>query len=344
MKIDRKLDDSYRVLIPVEIRNKLDIEKYEPLTLDFNEETKEITITFNKYKKEKVIVKAPISPIEGLPNPVTIEPLESIFTKLQIRKRNLVTIPNPVFKELNLSKKKYNVMYAAGLKDSILTLSLAKDGTYNYRKENILSFSEINTYFNLDIHEGIFCNFKYKSDGTLIFTFNSSDIIKKKPKYKEISPEERLSELNSKAESEGLCKEEYDEMYKICKQLESPIKVEKVIKGVNLIGPDLEEVKVKPQPLKDNPYNPKYDLLEELEPGVQHELEEYRRQLPRFKKTDTIELKNIGDSIIVKSCPRCGNTIIGDNTLKINGQLHCEECSKDFKNQLIEELKRKHNI
>lgn len=309
MKIDRKLDDSYRVLIPVEIRNKLDIEKYEPLTLDFNEETKEITITFNKYKKEKVIVKASISPIERLPNPVTIEPLESTFTKLQIRKRNLVTIPNPVFKELNLSKKKYNVMYAAGLKDSTLTLSLAKDGIYNYRKENILSFSEINTYFNLDIHEGIFCNFKYKSDGTLIFTFNSIDIKIKEPKYKEISLEERLYELDSKFKDDGLCKEEFKERDKIREQLES------------------ESEK---------------DLLEELGPDIQHELKEYRKQLPKFKKTDTIELKNIGDSIIVKSCPRCGNTIIGDNTLKINGQLHCEECSKDFKNQLIEELKRKH--
>ena len=309
MKIDRKLDDSYRVLIPVEIRNKLDIEKYEPLTLDFNEETKEITITFNKYKKEKVIVKAPISPIEKLPNPVTIELLESTSAKLQIRKRNLVTIPNPVFKELNLSKKKYNVMYAAGLKDSTLTLSLVKDGTYNYRKENILSFSEINTYFNLDIHEGIFCNFKYKSDGTLIFTFNSIDIKIKEPKYKEISLEERLYELDSKFKDDGLCKEEFKERDKIREQLES------------------ESEK---------------DLLEELGPDIQHELKEYRKQLPKFKKTDTIELKNIGDSIIVKSCPRCGNTIIGDNTLKINGQLHCEECSKDFKNQLIEELKRKH--
>jgi bifunctional DNA-binding transcriptional regulator/antitoxin component of YhaV-PrlF toxin-antitoxin module len=327
MKIDRKLDDSYRVLIPIEIRNKLDIKKYEPVILDFNEETKEITIVFNKYKKDKTIVKAPISPIEKLPNPLIIEPLESVSTKLHIRKRNLVTIPNSIFKELKLSKQRYNVMCITELNQTTLTFNLNKDGIYNYRKENILSFSEINTYFNLDIHEGIFCNFKYKSDGTLIFTFNSIDIRKKESKYRveEISPEERLTELNHKAESDGLCQEEYNELNKIAKQLEPSIKVEKVIEDINLIEPESEK-----------------DLLEELGPDIQHELKEYRKQLPKFKKTDTIELKNIGDSIIVKPCPRCGNTIIGDKTLKINGQIHCEECSKDFKNQLIEELKRKH--
>lgn len=304
MKMDRKLDDSFRVLIPVEIRKQLDINKYEPLVLEFNEETKEITINFKKYNKKKSVVKAPISPIEKLPNPITIEPLESTNTRLAIRKRNLVTIPNPVFKELKLSTKKYNVMCVKRLSNTTLTLSLNKDGVYKYRKENILSFSEINTYFNLNIREGISCNFKYKSDGTLVFTFNSSDIISKEP----------------------------------------PIKQEKIIEDVDVIEdrlPDLKEVKVEPKPLKDNPYNPKYDLLEELGPDVKHELEEYRKQLPKFKPTDTIELKTLKDSIIVKPCPRCGETIVGDKTLKINGRLHCEACSNDFKNQLINDIKRK---
>lgn len=94
-------------------------------------------------------------------------------------------------------------------------------------------------------------------------------------------------------------------------------------------------------PLQDNPYNPKYDLLEELEPDVQHELEEYRKQLPKFKETDTVELKSLKDSILVKPCPRCGATIIGNKTLKINGRVHCEECSNDFKKQLIDDIKRK---
>lgn len=344
MKMDKKLDDSFRVLIPVEIRKQLDINKYEPLVLEFNEETKEITINFKKYNKKKSVVKAPISPIEKLPNPVTIEPLESTNTRLTIRKRNLVTIPNPVFKELKLSTKKYNVMCVKGLSDTTLTLSLNKDGVYKYRKENILSFSEINMYFNLNIREGISCNFKYKSDGTLVFTFNSSDMISKEPKHKEISLEERLSELNSKFMNEGLCKEEYNELNKITKQLEPSIKQEKIIEDVNVIEdrlPDLKEVKVEPKPLKDNPYNSKYDLLEELGPDVQHELKEYRKQLPKFKSTDTIELKSLKDSIIVKPCPRCGETIVGDKTLKINGRLHCEECSNDFKNQLINDIKRK---
>lgn len=119
--------------------------------------------------------------------------------------------------------------------------------------------------------------------------------------------------LAHKSMTEGLCKEEFDELNKLAKQLEdSPIKKEKVIKNVDLIGPD-----------------------------VQKEVKEYRKQLPKYKVTDKIELKHIGDSIMVKPCPRCGSTVIGDNTLKINGRVHCEECSLDFKNQLIDEIKRK---
>ena len=313
MKLDRKLDDSYRVLIPMEIRSKLDIKKYEPLTLDFNEETKEITIIFKKYGKENLVVKAPISPIEKLPNPITIEPLESISTKLEIRKRNLVTIPKEVFRELDLYEKRYDVFCTAELNKTILTFSLTKNGPYKYRKENVISFSEIGKYFGLNISEGISCNFKYKSDGTLIFTFNPNDIMVKKSKHKKISLEERLDILNSKFMNEGLCKEEFDEMNKIAKQLEPPIKQEQVINNVNVIGSD-----------------------------VQHEIKEYRKQLPKFETTDTIELKDMRDSITTELCPRCGSVIVGDKTLKINGQLHCEQCSKDFKNQLIEELKRKH--
>ena len=130
-------------------------------------------------------------------------------------------------------------------------------------------------------------------------------------------------ELNSKFANEGLCKEEYNEMNKIAKQLEPPIKQEKVIEDVNLVE------------------NTDKDLLEELEPDVQHELEEYRKQLPKFKETDTVELKSLKDSILVKPCPRCGATIIGNKTLKINGRVHCEECSNDFKKQLIDDIKRK---
>lgn len=112
-------------------------------------------------------------------------------------------------------------------------------------------------------------------------------------------------------------------MNKIAKQLEPPIKQEKVIEDVNLVE------------------NTGKDLLEELEPDVQHELEEYRKQLPKFKETDTVELKSLKDSILVKPCPRCGATIIGNKTLKINGRVHCEECSNDFKKQLIDDIKRK---
>ena len=302
MIINRKLDDSYRVLIPVEIRTKLDIKKYEPVTLDFNEETKEITISFNKYSNNKVITPS----VNKLPNPITIEPLESISIKLQVRKRNLVTIPNGIFKELNLHEKRYNVFCVTDLTGSTLTFNLAKNGTYKYRKENVLSFSEISNYFNLNIHEGIFCDFKYKSDGTLIFKFNPNDLIKKQKEepQKIISSEERQVELNSKFMNDGLCEEEYNELNKLVDES-------------------------------------KYDLLEELGPDVQHELEEYRKQLPKFKATDTIELKTLKDSIIVKPCPRCGETIVGDKTLKINGRLHCEECSNDFKNQLINDIKIK---
>ena len=307
MKLDGKLNSCFRLLIPLEVRDKLDIDEHEPYILEFNEETKEITVNFKKYIKELPI---------KLPNPITIEPLESIPINLHIRKRNLVTVPNRVFKELNLSGKKYNVMFVSGLDVSSITLSLVEYGAYKYRQESVLSFSDINNYFNINIHEGLTCSFKYKSDGTLIFTFKSTEIKDKKLEeeiHRLISPEERLNELNHKFESEGLCKEEFDELNKICKQLEPPIKTE---------------------PLKADS-----DLLEELEPEVQHEIEEYRKQLPKFKRTDKIGLKHLGDKLLLKPCPRCGDTIIGDKTLKINGKIHCEKCSGDFKNQLIEEIK-----
>ena len=87
MKVDKKLDDCYRVLIPIEIRNKLDINKYEPLVLEFNEETKEITINFNKYKDMKV---------ESTKQEETIDSKELddkgfIDGTLQIRKRSILT-------------------------------------------------------------------------------------------------------------------------------------------------------------------------------------------------------------------------------------------------------------
>lgn len=330
MRIERKLDDSYRVLIPIEIRNKLDIEKYEPLTLDFNEETKEITVNFNKYNRKKSVVRIPEKKLQ----------MESLSTKLEIRKRNIVTIPKEIFNKLDLYEKRYNIFCSIELNKITITLDLNKNGKCKYRKENVLSFSEINKSFNLNIHEGIFCNFKYKQDGSLIFIFNPKDLIKEDSKYKEISLEERLGELNSKFLNDGLSKEEYNEMNKIAKQLEPPIKQEKVIEGINMIGPDLEEVKVEtPKYIKD----PKLDkdLLEELSPDVQKEIEEYRKQLPEFKLTDTIGLKHLGDTLLSKPCPRCGETVIGNKTLKINGQLHCEKCSEDFKNQLVEKIKNK---
>lgn len=189
MEINRKLDDSYRVLIPIEIRNQLDINKYEPLTMEFDENTKKITINFDKYKKKSV---TSVSKVKKILNPAAIEPLESVTTKLIIRKRNLVTIPNPVFQKLRLATRKYNVYCTTNLDTITLCLYLSDKGTYKYRKECVLCFSEINTYFNLKIKEGVSCNFRYKSDGTLEFTFNSTDIIEKELEHKEISLEERL--------------------------------------------------------------------------------------------------------------------------------------------------------
>ena len=335
MKLDRKLDDSYRVLIPIEIRRKLDINKYEPFELNFNEETKEITVNFKKYNNIKVD--------EKLPNPVTIEPLESNSIRLQVRKKNLITIPSSVFKELNLKEKRYDVSCSTRLNESVFKFTLAKDGTYKYRKENVVSFSEINKWFESNICEGVFCNFKYKSDGTLMFIFNPIEIQKK---ISTISVEERLNELNTKFANDGLCKEEYDELNKLAKELEPPIKQEKIIEDVNIIGPDLEEVKVETPKWIIDP-NPRDNLLEELEsdPDLKEafESEEYRRSLPKFKKTDIIEQKYLIDDIIAQPCPRCGNIVIGNKTLKINGKLHCELCSKDFKTQLLNDLKKKNN-
>lgn len=188
MKVDKKLDDCYRVLIPIEIRNKLDINKYEPLVLEFNEETKEITINFNKYKDMKV---------ESTKQEETIDSKDLdnegfIDGTLQIRKRSILTIPKEVFNELDLYYKRYNVTYLTRFNKSILTFTLSENGTYKYRKENVISFPEISKSLGIDIKEGTYCDFTYKSDGTLIFEFSSSDIIKKDSDHKEISTNERF--------------------------------------------------------------------------------------------------------------------------------------------------------
>ena len=296
MKQERKLDDCYRILIPVEFRNKLDINKYEPIELELDEDTKKLTVTFKKYENEIPSVQTKIynDPVGEL----ELSPELEHYT-LSVRKRNLVTIPREVFAKFHLKEQRYNVSYITGKEHIALIFHLNKDGEYKYRKENVLSFAPLNEVYDINIHEGV------EVDLEPNFTCMSISFLFKKEDILIDDSKEEVSET----------------------KVSTPVKM-------NITKIEKEEPKIDIED-EDN-YIEEYEEPEE----VKKEINNYREQLPKFKPRDEISFKSLQDQLSPKPCPRCGSLVIGDNTIKLNGKVLCEECTTDLKVQTVLDIQR----
>ena len=87
MKLIKKIDESYRILIPQEIRKILKCNKFDEVELDYEEGTNKIILTFNKNDSEHNL-ESPSSIGDSTLNNTILEPPTLTITK-EISKKNL---------------------------------------------------------------------------------------------------------------------------------------------------------------------------------------------------------------------------------------------------------------
>lgn len=86
MKLIKKIDESYRILIPQEIRKILKCNKFDEVELDYEEGTNKIILTFNKNDSEHNL-ESPSNIGDSTLNNTILEPLTLTITKEISKKR-----------------------------------------------------------------------------------------------------------------------------------------------------------------------------------------------------------------------------------------------------------------
>ena len=86
MKLIKKIDESYRILIPQEIRKILKCNKFDEVELDYEEGTNKIILTFNKNDSEHNL-ESPSNIGDSTLNNTILEPPTLIITKEISKKR-----------------------------------------------------------------------------------------------------------------------------------------------------------------------------------------------------------------------------------------------------------------
>lgn len=87
MKLIKKIDESYRILIPQEIRKILKCNKFDEVELDYEEGTNKIILTFNKNDSEHNL-ESPSNIGDSTLNNTILEPPTLTITK-EISKKKL---------------------------------------------------------------------------------------------------------------------------------------------------------------------------------------------------------------------------------------------------------------
>lgn len=86
MKLIKKIDESYRILIPQEIRKILKCNKFDEVELDYEEGTNKIILTFNKNDSEHNL-ESPSNIGDSTLNDTILEPPTLTITKEISKKR-----------------------------------------------------------------------------------------------------------------------------------------------------------------------------------------------------------------------------------------------------------------
>lgn len=86
MKLIKKIDESYRILIPQEIRKILKCNKFDEVELDYEEGTNKIILTFNKNDSEHNL-ESPSNIGDSTLNNIILEPPTLTITKEISKKR-----------------------------------------------------------------------------------------------------------------------------------------------------------------------------------------------------------------------------------------------------------------
>lgn len=86
MKLIKKIDESYRILIPQEIRKILKCNKFDEVELDYEEGTNKIILTFNKNDSEHNL-ESPSNIGDSTLNKTILEPSTLTITKEISKKR-----------------------------------------------------------------------------------------------------------------------------------------------------------------------------------------------------------------------------------------------------------------
>lgn len=132
MKLIKKIDESYRILIPQEIRKILKCNKFDEVELDYEEGTNKIILTFNKNDSEHNL-ESPSNIGDSTLNDTILEPPTLTITK-------------------EISKKK---LY----KDDDIISFISRDDLYNLQKCSKCNKQlTLSTITNIKVNNNILCH------------------------------------------------------------------------------------------------------------------------------------------------------------------------------------------
>lgn len=132
MKLIKKIDESYRILIPQEIRKILKCNKFDEVELDYEEGTNKIILTFNKNDSEHNL-ESPSNIGDSTLNNTILEPPTLTITK-------------------EISKKK---LY----KDDDVISFISRDDLYNLQKCSKCNKQlTLSTITNIKVNNNILCH------------------------------------------------------------------------------------------------------------------------------------------------------------------------------------------
>lgn len=132
MKLIKKIDESYRILIPQEIRKILKCNKFDEVELDYEEGTNKIILTFNKNDSEHNL-ESPSNIGDSTLNNTILEPPTLTITK-------------------EISKKK---LY----KDDDVISFISRDDLYNLQKCSKCNKQlTLSTITNIKVNNSILCH------------------------------------------------------------------------------------------------------------------------------------------------------------------------------------------
>lgn len=132
MKLIKKIDESYRILIPQEIRKILKCNKFDEVELDYEEGTNKIILTFNKNDSEHNL-ESPSNIGDSTLNNTILEPPTLTITK-------------------EISKKR---LY----KDNDVISFISRDDLYNLQKCSKCNKQlTLSTITNIKVNNNILCH------------------------------------------------------------------------------------------------------------------------------------------------------------------------------------------